>query len=253
MESVRIVHSEVVEKIQRAAFAVARVNDSQDRTVSARNASSMSRIPFRVSAYHTGLTCRFVETAEAVVTVFKAKHFAATITLTQAVIVTAAAVWQLYETVRSSIEQEDLGLLDQHLRKVFTGDARDRQAGIAVSTIVSSFIRHAESDVPGFEQLCERFLRLGKSEWSGTGQLYAAADSEGCAVQFRHRLTREDQPIELMADVLYLTALAYEHFSIELLRAMPSLKELDEKIGTDDRPGSYVPGVPWTEKEWWLV
>jgi hypothetical protein len=247
MQSVNIVYSDVVENIQSAAFTVARINSSHGRTVSAPSVDAMSRIPFKVSAYHTGLTCRFVETAEAVVTVFKAKQFAATITLTQSVVMTTAALWQLHDKVSTALARSDLALLDSQLDLVYSRLPADRHASPQESIAVMGFIHHAAADMPGFQQMCEGFLRLESPEWIGTGQLYADAQSDGCAQRFRYRLTRDDNAIELTAKVLRLTTLAFEHYSRDLTRIMPRLADLDAKKNEAGKSGTVFGDAAWNE------
>ncbi len=227
-------YSEVVENLQAAAFALARIGESSERVVSAGNESSMTRVPFRVSTYHAGLTCRFIESAEAVITVFKARHYAATITLTQSVMTTTAALWQLYLRVDSSIKRNDMRHLESYLVRIFAAEAGARSARASDAANVMRFIQQVDADYPLFQRNCEELFQFDQPEWFGSGQLYAERERERFSLEFRPRMSEADAPIGLMGSVLKFTVLAYEHYDRELTRLMPRLASLDERGDRDD-------------------
>lgn len=242
-------NDDVIDNLQSVAFTVARVGDSLARVVSASNESSMSRNPFRVSTYHAGLTYRFVESAEAVITVFKARQYTATITLTQSVIMTTAALWQLYLRVDSSIKRDDSRFLETYLQRIFSGEAGERLARTADADNVMRFIERADADYPMFRQSCEELFELDRPEWFGTGALYGDGERSGHSMEFRRRLSESDAPIALMSMVLKLTALAYEHYDRELARLLPRLVALDQRgAASDSLSGRFPgPGSHWIE------
>ncbi len=224
--------SQVVDNLQATAFTVARVADSIARVVSARDESSMQRAPFRVSSYHAGLSCRFAEQIEAAIMVFKAERYAATITLTQSVVMTTAALWQLFVRVDSSIKREDIRYLVRYLTRVFAAESAGRATPPADAANVMRFIQQADADYPLFQSHCEELFRFDRPEWFGTGRLYADRQEGDYRMEFHRRMSGNGELIVLMSSVLRFTALAYEHYSRELTRLMPALALLDGREAT---------------------
>ena len=237
---------EVFDQLQNVASAEDRISEALESFVAADTITSTGRAPFKVATYHSGLTCRFLE---AVRTVFKARLFGASITLTGSAVETAAALWELSSVVKAATEGSRLASVTDLLDTLQAAEAKTPQTRAPRSFRVARFVRHLDRQFPGFEQECQALFMTDRPEWYGASRLYSDAEIGAFGMQFKQRLSYLDDSVRRMASVLMLTSSAYEHIDRALKWAMPNLASLDERERLATRASSAQFGLKrWTDR-----
>jgi len=240
---------ELFDQLQDVASAEDRIRDALENFVAADTITSTARTPFKVATYRSGLTCRFLETLEAVRTVFKARQLGASITLTGSAVETAASLWELAAVVKTATEVSQLAPLIDLLDTLYAAEPKTSQTRTPRSFRVARFVRHLDRQFPGFEHECQALFMADRPEWYGAGRLYSDEEIGAFGIQFKRHVSYLDDSVRRMSAVLMLTSSAYEHTDRALKWAMPNLASLDarEHAATSESSSGFG-FTRWTDR-----
>jgi hypothetical protein len=184
--------------------------------------------------YRETMIWRFTELAQEALDSLNRQRFAAAMVLTRAAVETSAGLWYLHAKIMKAIKADDLGDLDDVLKKLNLGykDPRALADNLPEAVSVLTFLRHVGRDIEGYEGAYASLSEYSHPNYEGAACLFSWPHKDTGLVDFGANIRTSDSHEVICVMNLSVAVMMFNHSYSAFADYMPLLVALCEKEAT---------------------
>lgn len=194
-------------------------------------AISLKKLPGNAMWYRETMIWRFTELAQEALDNLNRQRFAAAMVLTRAAVETSAGLWYLHAKIMKAIKADELGDLDDVLRRLNVGykDPRALADNLPEAVSVLTFGKHVEKDIGGYTNAYATLCEYAHPNYEGAACLYSLPHVDTGLVDFGANIRTSDSHEVICVMNLSVAVMMFNHSYSAFADHLPLLVALCEK------------------------
>jgi hypothetical protein len=194
-------------------------------------AISRMKLPGSAMWYRETMIWRFTELAQDALEKLDRKRFVSAMVLTRAAVETAAGLWYLHTKIMKAIKADDLGDLDEMLKRLNLGykDPVALADNSPEAVSVLTFVAHVEKEIEGYTKSYATLSEYSHPNYQGAACLYSHPHADTGLIDFGSNIRAADSHETICALNLSVAVLMFNHSYAAIADLMPGLVILCEK------------------------
>jgi len=189
--------------------------------------SLKAKIPYKALDYREALIWRFVELCRCALEHFNEEDLATATILTRAALETVAALWYLNRKIKSVIDKNSVGDVDDYLMRLLMGSKTDTAMPDPINVL--TFIQKVDAEINGFRKQFDELSEFSHPNWAGTGMLYSKPNTEKMWTDFGKNLSNLESVKEVGTINLNIAMEMFEHSYNQISDMMPTFIQICER------------------------
>jgi hypothetical protein len=202
-------------------------------------AISRMKLPGNAMWYRETMLWRFTELAQEALDNLNRQRFAAAMVLTRAAVESAAGLWYLHTKIMKAIKADDLGDLNDVLRRLNVGykDPRALADNLPEAVSVLTFLGHVDRDIEGYKNAYAALSEYSHPNYEGAACLFSNPNADTGLVAFGANVRAADSHEVICVMNLSVGVMMFNHSYSAFADYMPLLVALCEKGATPAQKG----------------
>ena len=138
--------------------------------------TTLAKIPYKAIDYREALFCRTEELTRNAVEMYERNEIATGILLTRALMENTAAMWYMMEKIKDSVENKEVGDIDDVLMKLTFG-SRNKTTNLYAINVLD-FVDKTDAAITGFKRNYKSMCEYAHPNWSGTSYIFSTINKE---------------------------------------------------------------------------
>lgn len=228
--------TQIEQRLQEIARRIEMMESSLPKRIDPASISLKAKLPFKALDYREALLWRFVELCRCALDHFNEEDLAAATILTRAALETVAALWYLNRKIKSVIDTEIVGDVDNFLMRLLMGSKTDSAMPDPVNVL--TFVERVNAEIDGFRQQYDELSEFSHPNWAGTSMLYSKPNFAKIWTDFGKNVGNLEGVKEVGTINLNIAMVMFEHSYNQISEMMPTFiqiceRELESKSGKE--------------------
>src|SRR5262249_31434404 len=181
--------------------------------------SLTAKIPFKALDYREALSWRFAELSRSAFEAFKNDKLGTAIILTRAAVETTSALWYLNRKIKTAIELDAVGDIDEYLMRLLMGSKTDPAMPDPINVL--TFVKRVDKEANGFLKQYDELSEFAHPNWAGTLLLYSKPNPKKMWTDFGSNMRQVEDIKQVGITNLSVALLIFEHSYNQISDMMP--------------------------------